>query len=183
LFNNTFSFTVSIPLPLPFPLPVLCSFPFPTPFLTSLRVLLTLAIVIVIAIAKTAPSTARRSGIRPVLIIIILVDYLIPIPWSNGQEVAWLVLPGAWWFNLGPEIIATVPRETLAGAFILRRADCLRIAAIDLIPEGIGVIPPPIVPLVTGFVKHLPNIGAEGSPPLRNRRTPAPALQPHHLVL
>jgi hypothetical protein len=26
-----------------------------------------------------APSIARRSGIRPVLIIILLVDYLIPI--------------------------------------------------------------------------------------------------------
>ena len=79
LFNNTFPFTVSLTLPLPFPLPVLCSLSFSRPFLTTLRDLLTLAIVIVIAIARTAPSTARRSGIRPVLIIIILIDYLIPI--------------------------------------------------------------------------------------------------------
>jgi len=139
---------VSLPLPLPFPGPVL----------TALRVLLTLAIVIVIAIARTAPSTAQPSGIGPVLIIIIFVDYLIPIQWSNGQEVAWLVLPAAWWLNLCPEIIATLPRETLAGAFNLSRAGCLRIGAIDLIPEGTGVVPPPIVHLIAGFVKHLPHI-------------------------
>jgi hypothetical protein len=158
LFNNTFPFTVSLPLPLPFPLPVLCSLPFPSLFLTSLRVLLTLAIVNVIAIARTAPSTARRSGIRPVLIIIILVDYLIPIQWSNGQEVAWLVLLAAWWLNLCPQIIATVPRETLAGGFNLPRAGCLQIGAIDLTPEGMRVVPPPIVQLVAGFVTHLPHI-------------------------
>jgi len=92
---------------------MLCSLPFPSPFLTALRVLLTLAIVIVIVIARTAPSTARRSGIRPVLIIIILIDYLIPIQWSNGQEVTWFVLLAAWRLNLCPWIIATVPRETL----------------------------------------------------------------------
>jgi hypothetical protein len=108
--NNTFPFTVSLPLPLPFPLPILsrlpcplpilCSLPFHSPFLTALRVLLTLAVVIVIAIARTAPSTARRTGIRPVVIIIILIDYLIPIQWSNGPEVAQFGLPTAWWFNL-----------------------------------------------------------------------------------
>jgi hypothetical protein len=118
-FNNTFPFTVSIPLPLPFSLPGLCSLPFPGPFLTALRVLPTLAIVIVIAIARSAPSTARRSRIRPVLIIISIVDYLILIQSSNGQEVAWLVLPAAWWLNLCHEIIATVPRATLAAAFNL----------------------------------------------------------------
>jgi hypothetical protein len=87
LFNNTFPFTVSLPLPLPFlgclplrlPLPILWTIPNPGRFLTALHVLLTLAAVIVIAIARTAPSTARRSGIGPVVIIIILVDYLIPI--------------------------------------------------------------------------------------------------------
>jgi hypothetical protein len=63
-----------------------------------------------------APSTARRSEIHPVLIIIILVDYLIPIQWYNSQEVAWLVLPAAWWLNLWAEIIATEPREMLNGA-------------------------------------------------------------------
>jgi hypothetical protein len=73
--------------------------------------------VIVIAITRTTPSATERSRIRPVLISIILVDYPIPIQWSNGQEVAWLVLLAAWWLNLCTEIIATIPRETLAGAF------------------------------------------------------------------
>jgi hypothetical protein len=90
--------------------------------------------------------------------MLILVDYLIPIPWSNGQEVAWLVLPPAWWLNLCPDIITTVPRETLAGAFNLLRAGCLGIGAINLIPQGTGVVPPSIDHLVAGFVKHLPHI-------------------------
>jgi hypothetical protein len=133
-----------------------CSLPFPGPFLTALHVLRTFAVVIVIAIARTAPAPARRTGIRPVVIIIILVDYLNPIQWSNGQEVALFVMPIACQFNLWPEIIATVPRETLTGAFSLPRAGCLRIGAIDLIPEGTGIFPPPFVHLVMGFVKHLP---------------------------
>jgi hypothetical protein len=157
-FNNTFPFTVSLPLPLPFPLPIICSLPFPGPFLNAMRVLLTLAIVIVIFIARTALSTARHLRISPVLIIISLVDYLIPIQWSKGQEVTWLVLPAAWRLNLCPEIIATVPRETLTSAFNLSQAGCLQIGAIDLFPEGTGVVPPPIVHLVSGFVKHLTNI-------------------------
>jgi len=44
------------------------------------------------------------------------------------------------------------------GAFNFSQAGCVRIVAIDLIPEGTGVVPPPIVHLVTGFVKHLPHI-------------------------
>jgi hypothetical protein len=166
--NNTFPFTVSLPILLPFPLPVLsrlpfplpilCSLPFPGPFLTALRVLLILAVVIVIAIVRTSPSTTGRTGIRPVVNIILLVDYIIPIQWSNGQEVAWFVLPTAWRFNLCPEIIATVPRETLTGGFNLPRAGCLQIGAIDLIPEGTGIVLPPIVHLVAGFVKPLPHI-------------------------
>jgi len=158
LFNNKFPFTVSLPLPLAFPLPVICSLPFPGPFLTSLHVFLTLAIVIAIAIARTSPSTARRSGIRLVLNIIILINYAIPMQWSNGQVVAWLVLPAAWWLNLCPDVIATVPRETLTGEVNLPRARCLRIGAIDFIPEGMGVVPPPIVHLVAGFVDHSPHI-------------------------
>jgi hypothetical protein len=191
--NNTFPFTMSLPLPLPFPLPVLSrlpfpllilySLPFPGPYLTALRVLLTLAVVIVIAIARTAPSTARCTGIRPVVIIIILVNYLISIQWSNVQEVAWFVLLTASRFNLCPEIIATVPREMLTGAFNLPRAGCLRFGEIHLIPEGTGIVPPPIVHLVAGFVKHLPHIGAEVSPPPPKRRTPAPAVWPHQLEL
>jgi len=165
LFNNTCPFTISLLLPflcclpLPFPHPILCTLPFPGFFLTALRVLLTLGVIIVIAIARTAPSAARPSGIRAVLIIIIiLIDDLIPIQWSNTQEVAWLVLPGAWWLNVCPEIIVTVPRETFASAFNLPRAASLWIGVIDLIPEGTGVVPSPIVHLVAGFVKHLPHI-------------------------
>jgi hypothetical protein len=156
-FNNTFPFTISLPLPVPFPLAVVCSLPFSGPFLTALRVLLTLAIVIVITIARRVPSTARRSGICSVVIIIILLDYLISIQWSIGQEVAWLVLPADWRLNLGPEIIATIRRETLTSAFTLPRAGFLRIGVIDFIPESTGVVPPPIVHLVAGFVKHLPH--------------------------
>jgi hypothetical protein len=121
-------------------------------------VFLTLAILIITAIARRAPSTARRFGIRPVLSIIILVYYLIPIQWSNGQELAWLVLLAAWWLNLCPEIIATLQRESLAGEFNLPRPGCLRIGATDLTPEGMGVVPPLIFHLVAGFVKHLPHI-------------------------
>jgi hypothetical protein len=88
---------------------------------------------------RTAPSTAWHSGIRPVVIIIIHVDYLIPIQLFNSQEVAWLVLPAAWWLNLCPEIIATVPRETLAGAFNLPQAGCVPIGAIELIPNARGL--------------------------------------------
>jgi hypothetical protein len=152
VFNNTFLFTVSLPLP------IVCSLPFPRPFLTALRVILTLAIFIVIAIARTVLSTARHSRIRQVVIIIILVNYLIPILWSNGQEVTWLLLPAAWRLNLCPEIITTGPSETLARAFHPSRACCLRIGAINFIPDGTGVVPPPIVHLIMGFVKHLPHI-------------------------
>ena len=193
LFNNTFPFTVSLPLTLPnplpvlsrlpFPLPMLCSLPFPIPFLTALRVFLPIAVIIVLGIARTAPSTARRSRIRPVVIIISLIDYLIPIQWSNGQEVAWFVLPAAWRLNLCAEIIATIPRETLTGALNLPRAGCPQIGAIDLIPQGTEVVPPTMVHLVVGFVKHLPHIGGEGSPPLPKRRTPTPAVRPHQLEL
>jgi hypothetical protein len=97
---------------------------------------------------------------------IILVDYLIPIQWSNGEEVSCLALPAAWGLYRCTEIIASVPRETLTGAFDLARSRCLRIEDIDLIPEGTGVVPPPNVHLVAGFVKHSPHICPEGSPPL-----------------
>jgi len=93
---------------------------------------------------------------HPVVTNITLIDYLIPIQWFNGQEVARLVLPAAWLLNLCPEIIVTIPRETLPGAFNLPRAGCLRIGAIDFIPKGTGVVPPPIVHLIAGFVKHFP---------------------------
>jgi len=119
---------------------------------------------------------ARRSGIRPVPIIASLAGYLITIQWSNGQEVAWLVLPAARWLNLCPETIATLPTEKLAGALNLPRAGNLRIGAIDLILEDMGVVPPPIVHLVTGLVKHMPHICVEGSTPLPKRRTPCPVV-------
>ena len=72
------SLPLPLPLPLsilsrlPYPLPILCSRSCPDPCLTALRVLLTLAIVVVIVIARMALSTAQRSVIGPVLIVIIL---------------------------------------------------------------------------------------------------------------
>jgi hypothetical protein len=177
-FNNTspFPFTVPVPVPIPIPffcctplplpmlsrllfrLSTLCSLPFPRSFLNPLRVLLTLAVIIVIAIARTTPSTARHCGILPGLIIIILVDYRMSIQWSNSQEVTWFVLLPVWWLNLCPGIIAAGPRDMLSAVFNLPQAGCLWVGAIDLIPEGQGVIPPSLVQLVAGFVKHLPHI-------------------------
>jgi len=55
-------------------------------------------------------------------------------------------------------MIATVQGEILAGALIISRAGWLQIGEIDLIPEGTGVVPPPIVQLIVGYVKHLPHI-------------------------
>jgi len=185
----TFPFIISFPLPLPFvrclPLPfrfpILCSLRFPGFFLTALCDLLTVAAVIVISITRTAPTTVWRSAICPVLIIIMLDDYPITIQWSNAQEVGWFVLLAPWWLNHCPEIIATVQRDMLGGALIIPWASCLQIGSIELIPEGTGVLPPPIVHMVVGCVKHLPHIYAEGSPPLPERRTPAPGLWPHWL--
>ena len=77
--------------------------------------------------------------IHPVLIIIILVDYLIPIQWSDGQEVAWFLPPVGWLLNLCPEIITSVRRETLTGAFNLPLAVCLLIGAIELFPKARGL--------------------------------------------
>jgi hypothetical protein len=88
-------------------------------FLTAMHILIALAVANVITIATMAASTAWHTGIRSVLIIIIVVHYLIPIQWSSSQEVAWLVLLAAWWLNHCPEIIATVPRATLTSAFNL----------------------------------------------------------------
>jgi hypothetical protein len=130
-----------------------------------------------------APSTARHTGIGSVVIIIIPVDYLLAIHWSNGKEVGWFELPAAWRLNHRPVIMATVLRELLTGACILPQAGCLQIGAIEFIPEGLGIVPPPIVPLVAGFVKHLHNIYAKGSPPLPKRRTPGPAVRSNHLEL
>ena len=203
MFDNTLPVTVSLPhpllflrcppVPLPFPLPSLCSLPFPLPILcslafagpplTTLRVLLTFTVVIFIRIAMTAPTTARRIGICSRLIVMILVDYLIPIERSNCQEVAWRVLPAARRLNLCPPMIATVPIPTLAGEFILPQAGCLQIGVINLIPKVTGVDPPPIVHWVTGFVNNLPHIGAECCPALPHRPTPASELQPHQLEL
>jgi hypothetical protein len=110
------------------------------------------------AIARIAPSLARRARICPVLILIILVDHLISIQWSHGQEVGRFVLAAAWRLNRCAEIIATAQSETLTGAFILARVGCLRIRAIDLISKGTGAVPPPNVHSVMGFAKHLPDL-------------------------
>jgi hypothetical protein len=96
--KDTFPFSVSLPLPHPFllpvlssllnPLAILCSLAFSGPFWTTLCVLLTLADLVVIAIARPGHPAARRTSILPVAIIIILVDYLIPMQCSTGHKVA-----------------------------------------------------------------------------------------------
>jgi hypothetical protein len=140
--------------PFPFPIPGLCALPFPGPFLAAQLVLLTLAIVIVIAISRTAAFTAWRSGIRQVLIIIILIDYLTPIQWFSSQGFAWPVLPAAWRLILCLGITTTGSREILAGAFNLYQDGYLRIEAIDWIPDGTGVVPHSMVHLVMGCVRY-----------------------------
>jgi hypothetical protein len=45
----------------------------------------------------------------------------------------------------------TVPRESHAGAFNFNRAGFLRIGTNNLIPKGMGVVPPPIVYLIAGL--------------------------------
>jgi len=101
----------------------------------------------------------------------------------DSPEPSPTLLAAAWRHNLCPEIIATIPRETLAGEFNLSWAGWLLIGANALIPEGTGLVPPPIVHLVAGFVKRLPHIWAGGSPPLQQWWTPAPVVQPHQLEL
>jgi len=71
----------------------------------------------------------------------------------------------------------------LAGAFTLSQDSCLRIGVINLIPEGTGVVPPPIVHLIADFVKQLTHLLAERCPPLYKRWTPARAVGPHQLEL
>jgi hypothetical protein len=93
---------------------MVCSVPFSGIILTTLFVLFTLAGGIVVAITWEAPSTARRSGIHPVVIIIIGVYYPIPFQWSDGEEVAWFEYPAAWRLNYFPEIIDRVPTKMLA---------------------------------------------------------------------
>jgi hypothetical protein len=153
----------------------------PGPIPTTIGVLFTLAVVIVITIPRRYFFTAQPLRITPVLIIIILVDYLILIQLSNSLEVAWLVLPAAWWLNLCSEIITTLPRETLAVALNLPQGGYLQNGANDLIPKGTGVVPPPTVHLAAGLIIHLPHTWREGCPPLPIRQTAAPAVRPHQL--
>jgi hypothetical protein len=154
VFINTFPFTVSLPHPNPFPLPVLCS----VPLLTPPHVLLTLTIVSVVAIAWTVPSSSGRSVICPVSIIIILIEYLIPIQSSNGQEISWLVLPATWRLNYCPDIIATISRKMIPWVANSSRAGCLPVMAINLISEGTGIVPLSIVQFIPGVVKRLQDI-------------------------
>jgi len=69
-----------------------------------------------------------------------------------------LVLSAVCSLNVCPGIIATIPREMLTVAFNLPQGGCLGIGDFDLIPKGMGDIPPPIVSFVAGFVKHLPHV-------------------------
>jgi hypothetical protein len=93
-------------------------------FLTAMHILIALAVANAITIATMAASTAWHTGIRSVLIIIIVVHYLIPIQWSSSQQVSRLLLPADWWVNLSHETISTVPREMLDGEFNNHRACC-----------------------------------------------------------
>jgi len=164
LFKNSIPFTISLPLPPPFlcwlplslPFSILCTLPVPHDVFTTLHILLALVIIIVIAINWMLPLTAWCSGIRLVLPIIIVVVYHILLQWSNNQKIAWLELPAAWWLNLWPEITTTLPTEMLTAVFNHPCTGCLPIGAIDLIPECMEVVPPPIGHLVVGIVKLLP---------------------------
>jgi hypothetical protein len=84
--------------------------------------------------------------------------FLNSIRWSNGQEVASYALPAAWWLDLCPAIIDTMPRATLNSAFNIPSAGCVGIGAINLIPDGTGVLPLSIIHFVPGFVQQLPHI-------------------------
>jgi len=78
--------------------------------------------------------------------------------WPESYDVARRSLPAAWRINLCPAIIATVLREMLTSAFNLSRAVRPQIGEINSIPEGTGVVPPPIDHLVARFVKPLSQI-------------------------
>jgi len=64
--------------------------------------------------------------------------------------------------SIGPirflKILQSITRNPNRDTFNLPRASCLRIGAIDLIPKGKGVVPPPIVHSVASFIKHLPHV-------------------------
>jgi hypothetical protein len=70
------------------------------------------------------------------------IQYIIPIQWSNGQALPWHVRVAAGGLDRCPEMVATVPREMLAGAFNLPLAGWLQIKAVHFIPDGTGVVPP-----------------------------------------
>jgi hypothetical protein len=130
-----------------------------------------------------APSPTRRSRIRSVLISIIPVEFIITIQWWNGRQFAWLAPPAAVRLNLCTEILATIPTEMLTGVINIALSGFMRIGEIELIPEGTGVVPPPICHLGTGYVKLLSHQSAEGWPQVAKRRTPACAVRPQQLEL
>jgi hypothetical protein len=122
-------------------------------------------------------------GICPVLIINILIGYLITIQWSNGQELACLVLPAGQLLNDCTEIITTIPRNILTGECNRSRAGCVAIEGVALIPEGAIVVPPSIDDLVGGNFNHLCHIWVDSSLRHPKRLTPAPLVRPHQLEL
>jgi hypothetical protein len=89
----------------------------------------------------------------------------------------------AWLLNLYTGIIATVPREMVTSTFDLLHDGCLWIGAINLVPRSMGVVAPQIVHFVGGFIKHLPQVLAEGCPPLAKSHTPARVVRTHQQVL
>jgi hypothetical protein len=78
----------------------------------------------------------------PVSIIIVVVNYLIRIEGSNNQDVACLVLRGAWQVNLWHSIIASEPCEMLGGGCNFPQPGFVRIGAIHLIPQAMEVVSP-----------------------------------------
>jgi len=92
-------------------------------------------------------------------------------------------MPAASRLDLYREIVATVQWETLNAVFNLPWAGCLWSSAMDLIPEYMRVVAPPIVHLVMAVVKHLLHVWKGGSPPLPKKQTPASEVRPHPLEL
>jgi hypothetical protein len=90
--------------------------------------------------------------------IIVPVNYLVLIFFSNRQEVAFLEPLVDWWVLRCSEIISTILREMLNGGFKNPIAGCLKIEAIDMIVEGTEVVLPPNVHFVAGYVKNLHQI-------------------------
>jgi hypothetical protein len=182
-FNFAFDFPSRPQSPI-ISLSIIYSYHYPREYVrTARQVLLTLTVIFVSSMASTAPSTDRHCCIHPVLIHIILVNYLIPIPSSDSQELACLVLPIVLWLNLCTGIITTISRETFGGSYDVPPAGYIWSRANNAIHECMRVVVDPIAHFFTCFANHLRHISADGCPSFLTIGTPAPALGPHQLEL